>query len=110
MNKMPFPSADEDESLRDRMVKEKRSRHAQVRSTQQIEQFQLDIKSESPHELERDLAEITFEVSFMEAQVKSEIGDYTPAELEIANEKIWVLKRKAVILKLEYESRKKEDC
>ena len=100
MNKMPFPSADEDESLRDRLVKEKRSRHAQVRSTQQIEQFQLDIKSEPPHELERDLAEITFEVSFMEAQVKSEIG-YTPAELEIANEKISVLKRKAVILKLE---------
>jgi hypothetical protein len=63
--------------------------------------FQEITKSLPTETLDRDLAEISYDIDFLKAQVSAEIGNYTPAGLEKASEKIFLLKQKAEIAKLE---------
>ena len=62
----------------------------------------------SAEELDRDFAEVSLEIEFLEAQVQSELESYSPVALKHAENKILVLKRKAENLKNEIEMRKKQ--
>jgi len=56
-------------------------------------------------ELGRDLAEVSIDLAFLEAQLSVDIGSYSPKELERANEKVSYLKQRAEILKIELSRR-----
>jgi uncharacterized protein (UPF0218 family) len=70
---------------------------------EELKRFAREVRLRPEQELERDIVELDFEISFLEAQVLCSIGDYTVEALEQANEKISLLKSKLEIMKLEYK-------
>jgi hypothetical protein len=56
-------------------------------------------------ELERDFAEVSMDILFLEAQITADLGSYFPKELEKANGKIACVKQRAEILKIELSRR-----
>jgi len=57
-------------------------------------------------ELDRDYAEISSEIEFLEEQLRCDIGGYTPEALGEAKEKIAHFRKKAKFLEIELERRK----
>ena len=57
-------------------------------------------------ELDRDYAEITMDIQFLEDQVRCELERYSPEALTAAKEKINGLKKKAETIQSELEKRK----
>jgi len=55
--------------------------------------------------IDRDLAEISHEISFLEAQVSADPGSYSEAGLKMAGARISRFKRKSEILKAELARR-----
>jgi len=56
-------------------------------------------------ELDRDFNEISYEVSFLENQVKADLARYTLKQLQEAYEEIEVFKQRSEILKIELDKR-----
>ena len=57
-------------------------------------------------ELDRDLAEITNEIQFLEDQLQCDLGSYSPEQLMRGREKIADFKKKAESIQVELERRK----
>ena len=71
----------------------------------QLTKFAEEIQNLSTDEIERDIAEIENDVTFLEVQVKIDAGSYTPTDLKHAKSKINLTRRKAELLKREFGSR-----
>ena len=67
-------------------------------------------ESKTSEELDRDLAEITLDCEFLDAQVQSDLGSYSAAELMMAQEKISHFKRKAGAIRMELETRESKSA
>ena len=59
----------------------------------------------SSDELDRELADLSNEVEFLEKQLECDIGSYTTQALERANQKVSKFKLRAEILKVELDWR-----
>ncbi|MFI5419989.1 MAG: hypothetical protein ACHQ1H_03390 [Nitrososphaerales archaeon] len=65
----------------------------------------IDPKRQTEAELESALVEVSFDIDFLEAQVRADRGQYSPAELERATGKIAQLKQKEDFLRNELANR-----
>jgi hypothetical protein len=74
---------------------------------EELNDTQSDIQRIPTHELERSIAEIKNDINFLEDQVSSDLGSYSPIALEKAKLRIQLVKRKAEIMIGEYEKREK---
>ena len=72
---------------------------------QELQSLQAQVLDLPLDELGRDLAEVSMDLAFLEAQLGVDIGSYSPKELEKANGKISYLKQRAEILKIELSRR-----
>ncbi|MFI5421355.1 MAG: hypothetical protein ACHQ1H_10350 [Nitrososphaerales archaeon] len=52
------------------------------------------------------MSELYFDINFIEEQLKSDLGSYSLKDLERANEKISILKRKAEIFGIELDRKR----
>jgi len=71
----------------------------------EIESFRADSSTLTTGELDRELAEFSNEIQFLEEQVGADFDSYQPAQLERAKEKIARFKKKAEILEMEISRR-----
>ena len=62
----------------------------------------------SSTELDRDLAELSIEIAFLENQVQADLGSYSSEDLELAYEKISHFRQRAEILRVELSKRASE--
>jgi hypothetical protein len=69
----------------------------------------LNVSQLSVEELDRDFAEISADLDFLEAQVESEIANYTPKGLESADQKIARYRKQKKLLMDELEKRKQSE-
>jgi hypothetical protein len=67
--------------------------------------FVARIHGRSARELDRDLAEEIIEASFLEEQITVDLQSYSPSDLQKANERVSVIKKKCELLRAELESR-----
>lgn len=67
----------------------------------EIQSFQKKVLNFSIDEIERELSELSKEVSFLESQVEVDLDSYSEIELEIARRKINQFKRKIGVLTAE---------
>jgi hypothetical protein len=74
-------------------------------SKAELIKFTEAIQSLPTDEIERDIAEIENDVSFLEAQIRIDARSYTQTDLKHAKSKINLTRRKAELLKREYRSR-----
>jgi hypothetical protein len=72
------------------------------------EDFLRTLRVLSFQELDRDIAEISIEIRFMEEQMKTDFARYSPEDTLRASEKISLLTKKAEIMKIELEKRKSD--
>jgi hypothetical protein len=63
------------------------------------------VPSLSSAELDRDLTEISNDVSFLQEQLRTDLASYTPKQLQAAYEKIYQLKQRSEILTIELDNR-----
>jgi hypothetical protein len=63
------------------------------------------LRNVSSEILDRDLSEMSQEIEFLEEQVRADLTDYLPADIERATEKITHLKSKADVFKIELDKR-----
>jgi len=66
----------------------------------------IDPKRQTNAELENALSEVSFDIDFLEAQVRADHGSYPPRELERATGKIAQLKQKEDYLRNELANRR----
>jgi len=72
---------------------------------QELELLQARVRNLSSITLDRDLAEVSLEVNFLEEQVRADFGSYSPVALLRAKEKISLFNQKAEILNIELRRR-----
>jgi hypothetical protein len=70
--------------------------------------LRADVQKFSSDEIDLKLAELSFEVEFLEAQLPPDLVSYSRVDLDRANRKISHFKRRVQILKTEIGSRKKD--
>ena len=71
------------------------------RESEDLDTFRQKVKNASSQQLEKDLAGISGDVEFLNAQVEADLRSYSPVELEKSEEKISRLRQKADIIKFE---------
>ena len=69
-------------------------------------ELKIRVRNLSMGEIDRELAEISLEISFLEEQVESDLEGYSTLDLERGREKISILKRRSQIYQIELERRK----
>lgn len=67
--------------------------------------LRLKVHIQSLDELDRDFAEITNDITFLESQVECDLGSYTSEQLAAFYKRISRMKKKAEILKAERATR-----
>ncbi len=72
----------------------------------ELGKFSEEIKSRPISELERDSAEMTYEIELLEKQLTAGLGEYSPRDLELGYAKVAFFKKKFELMKLEIENRK----
>jgi t-SNARE complex subunit (syntaxin) len=77
---------------------------------QSIDENELEMKNQvrnlTKGELDREIAELSNDVDFLESQVQADLKSYSSEELETANRKIAGVKRKLEFFKKELARRK----
>jgi len=76
-------------------------------SQETLSRFREKAKTFPVEVLDRDLAELSGDIQFLDAQIDVDLGSYKPEQLEKAIEKTTLLKLKAEIIVLELKSREK---
>jgi len=76
---------------------------------QELLSLRREVVNLSPRVLDRDLAENSIEIQFLEDQIRLDVGSYSADELRKANSKVSRLKRRAEIFKIELERRNQID-
>jgi len=79
---------------------------SKVKTNAEMDLYRTKTGRLSTEELDRDFAEISAEVDFLEEQVRCDFGSYSPKVLMMAREKISLYKKKAEILKIELGKRR----
>jgi hypothetical protein len=69
-------------------------------------ELKIRVRNLSMGEIDRELAEISLEISFLEEQVESDLEGYSKLDLDRGREKISILKRRSQIYQIELERRK----
>jgi hypothetical protein len=67
------------------------------------------VRDLSTEEIDRELAELSFDIGFLEEQVKYDMESYSTKGLKDAHDKIAVLKRKARIFETELRRKTSSD-
>jgi hypothetical protein len=75
------------------------------RIQKELELLQAEIHGISTEALDRDIAEFSIDVRFLESQVQADFPYYSPENLEKAKKKIHHIRQKIEILKIELDSR-----
>jgi hypothetical protein len=79
--------------------------HDDTVNREELQTLQAEIQNLPLENIDRDLAELSHEIEFLEAQVEVDLGSYSPEQLARAYGKIAHLKRRAEILKIELNTR-----
>jgi hypothetical protein len=74
----------------------------------ELGKFSDEIKNRSVPELERDGAELTYEIKLLEVQLTAGLSEYSPRDLEHGYAKVELYKRKVELISLEIQKRKEE--
>jgi hypothetical protein len=70
--------------------------------------FEAQIRELSTESVDSDLSDLGLEISFLELQIKADLQSYSKTKLELAHEKISLLRKKGELLQKELESRHEE--
>jgi len=68
--------------------------------------FRQKAKALSVESLDKDLAELSYDIQFLDAQLNADLQSYAPVELARATEKISLLRQKAEIIVLELDKKR----
>jgi len=72
---------------------------------QDLKSLQAELPELPSERIDRELAEVSHEIEFLESQVIADIGSYSPEELKRANEKISHFKQRAEIFRIQLNLR-----
>jgi hypothetical protein len=67
--------------------------------------FEARLRKLPSEKLDRDLTETNYEIEFVEEQIRVDLQSYSSIDLQNANEKLSILKRKGELLKIELAAR-----
>jgi hypothetical protein len=74
----------------------------------ELGKFSDEIKTLSLSELERDRAEMSYEIELLEIQLRAGLREYSPRDLELGYAKVTLFKRKVELMNLEIDRRERE--
>ncbi|MFI5420272.1 MAG: hypothetical protein ACHQ1H_04840 [Nitrososphaerales archaeon] len=87
-------------------TKDKSSKDPRLAAENEAKKKARDLSTE---EIDRELAELSFDIGFLEEQVKHDMESYSTKGLKDAHDKIAVLKRKAQIFEMELRRKNSSD-
>lgn len=73
--------------------------------TQELQVLQAEVHRLPSEDIDRDLAELSHEIDFLDEQVRVDLESYSPEQLTRASGKIAHLRQKAEILRIELDGR-----
>jgi len=70
---------------------------------QELTKFSEQVRNRPVEELERDVAELSFEIELLETQLRVGLKEYSPKDLQEGYAKIALLRKKLELMKLEFK-------